>query len=330
LHGEDCDGRRAAIIDWKATHVDHDWGAFSFSVCNESCSWSEIINALRESAPLGADRVVLAPQVDNLFEHGKKLPKEAREILESPIPDTRLLLVACGVISTSTGSLLNSKPFSDWNKHGAVLKIGLLDSKEIVGWIENVAKDINLRLDVGVASQIADQIGNNPGILRRALEFLELTCEGKDVVTIDHVYRATFRIGERSAFAWVRSWQSGSILMGLRSLRQSLEDDPSSGRHLMLIGQARRELERLCCLSDARRLGIKNRSEILLALGLNSRQDFLLGTYSRVLDKIGNDGMRRLLKLINQVEIDIKGQAIFGCSTALINLTVALCKAWGK
>ena len=329
LHGEDGDGRRVAMEAWKAAHVDPEWGVFSFTVCNEYCSWSEIINALRESTPMGAGRVVLAPHVDNLFERGKKIPSEVKQMLACPIPDTKLLLVACSTISASPGSILSSKPFSEWSKQGLVLKVGALDDKEVVSWIENVAKDMNLRLATDVAGCIANRLGNSPGILRRALEFLELICEGK-IVTLDHVDMATFRLGERSAFAWVRAWQSGSVHMGVQSLRQTLEDDSSSGRHLVLIGQARREIERLCRLSDARRLGIESRSELLENLGLSYRQDFLFNSYSRVLDKIGNDGMRRLLKLVNQAELDVKGQAVSRCSTALIALTIALCRAWGK
>lgn len=329
LHGEDSDGRRDAIEAWKATHVDLDWGEFSFSLCNEYCSWSEIVNALRESAPMGADRVVMAPHVDNLFEKGKKLPNEVKQLLTNPLAGTKLLLVACSAISAAPGSILNSKPFSDWGKQGSILKVDILDDREVVNWIERVAKDMNLRLSVGAASLIAGQLGNNPGILRRTLEFLELSCDGKSV-TVDHINGAIFRIGEQGTFAWIRAWQSGSVHMGLQSLRQALEDDPSSSRYLMLIGQARREIERLCCLSDARRSGVNSRTKLLTILGLSHRQDFLLSNYSRILDKIGEHGLKWLIKLINQTELDVKGQAVSRCSTTLVNLTVVLCRVWDK
>jgi len=329
LHGEDSDGRRTAIEAWKTRHVDSDWGVFSFTICNEYCSWSEIVSALRESAPMGADRVVMAPHVDNLFEKGKKLPEEVKHLFAHYIAGTRLLLVSCSSISSASGSILNSKPFSDWNKCGAVLRVNELDDKEVVSWVDRVAKDMNLQLSVGVASRIADQLGNNPGILRRALEFLELSCESK-IVTVDYVDKAILRIGEQSAFAWMKAWQSGSVYMGLKSMRQALEDDPSDGRRLMLVGQARREIERLCRLSDAIILGVKDRTALLLSLGLSNRQEFLLNGYSRVLAKIGNDGVMWLLKLINQTELDVKGQSISGCSTTLMNLTVALCRTWAK
>ena len=329
LHGEDGDGRKAAMEAWKAAHVDPEWGVFSFTICNEHCSWSEIVSALHESAPMGAGRVVLAPHVDNLFEKGKKLPNEVKQLFTHPIADTKLLLVACSSISTAPGSILNAKPFSDWSKQGSVLKVGMLDDKEVPGWIEKASKDMKLRLAVGAANRIADRLGGNPGILRRTLEFLELSCDGKSI-TVDHVDRAIFRVGEQSAFAWIRAWQSGLVHVGIQAMRQALEDDPSSSRYLMLIGQARREIDRLCCLSDARRSGIESRPELLVALALSHRQDFLLNGYSRVLDKLGNDGLRWLIKLINQTELDIKGQAISRCSTTLINLTIALCRTWGK
>ena len=330
LHGEDSDGRRAAVEAWKAVHVNPEWEVFSFTVCNEFCSWSEIINALQESAPMGADRVVLAPQVDNLFEKAKKLPNEVKRILECPIFGTRLLLVARDVIFAGPGSILSSKPFSDWNKQGSILKVGLLDDREVVNWVESTAKSMKLHLSKGVACRIADQLGNNPGILRRTLEFLELTSGKEAIITIEIFDKATFRLGERSIFAWTRAWQAGSVTMGLQLLRQTLEDDPSGSRHLMLIGQARREVERLCSLYDAKRAGVHSRSDLLVYLGLSSRQDFLLNSYCRTLDKIGNNGVWRLLNLINQADLDIKGQAISRSIVPLTGLTIALCRAWEK
>ena len=65
----------------------------------------------------------------------------------------------------------------------------------------------------------------NPGVLRRCLEVLELLAEGR-TVEADLVDKATFRLGEQNAFAWSRSWQTGSPAQALPVLRQALEDDP--------------------------------------------------------------------------------------------------------
>jgi DNA polymerase III delta subunit len=329
LHGEDSDGRSAAVEAWKAVHVDPEWEVFSFTICAEGCPWPEVLNALRESAPLGADRVVLVPQADNLLEKAKELPAAVKQMLQAPLEGTRLLLVARGTLSAGPGKILGAKPFSEWNQQGRVLKVGALDPKDAAAWIEGAASSMGLRLDSGVAARIAARMGGNPGILRRTLEVLELLATDHRV-SLDLVDQATFRLGDQNAFAWSKAWQGGQLAPALQTLRLALEDDPSSGGPLMLLGQARREVERLCRLAEARRAGLKSRPEQLAALGLSPRQDFLLDGFTRVLGRIGPEGALRLLSLVNQTDLDIKGQAISRSPTPLLNLTTALCRAWGN
>jgi DNA polymerase III delta subunit len=329
LHGEDSDGRSAAVEAWKAVHVDPEWEVFSFTVCAEGCAWPEVLNALRESAPLGADRVVLVPQADNLLEKAKELPPAVKQMLNEPLPGTRLLLVARGTLSAGPGKILGAKPFSEWNQQGRVLKVGALEAKEAAAWIESAAAGMKLRLESGVAGRIAARLGGNPGILRRTLEVLELLATDR-AVSLDLVDQATFRLGEQNVFAWTKAWQGGQIAPALQALRLALEDDPSSGGPLALLGQARREVERLCRLAEARRLGLKGGPELVAALGLSPRQGFLLDGYVRVLGRIGAEGSGRLLSLVNQTDLDLKGQAISRSATPLLNLTTALCRAWGS
>jgi DNA polymerase III delta subunit len=326
LHGEDSDGRRLAQEAWKALHVDPEWEVFSFTVCAEGCPWAEVSNALTESAPLGADRVVLVPQADNLLEKAKELPPAVKKLLQEPLPATRLLLVARGTLSAGPGKILGAKPFSDWSKQGRVLKVGALDEKEAPAHIEAEAAAMGLRLGSGVAKRIAARMGGNPGILRRCLEVLELLAEGR-AVEADLVDKATFRLGDQNAFAWSRAWQTGSPVQALPVLRQALEDEPS-GAPLMLLGQARREVERLCKLADARKTGVK-KGDLPGAIGLGPNQAFLFDGYERVLNRIGPEGAARLLHLVNQTDLDLKGMAISRSATPLLNLTTALCRAWG-
>jgi len=329
VHGEDSDGRSEAVSAWKAVHVDPEWEVFSFTVCAEGCPWPEVLNALCESAPLGADRVVLVPQADNLLEKAKELPAAVKQMLQAPLPGTRLLLVARGTLSAGPGRILGSKPFSEWGQQGRVLKVGALDDKEAAAWVERTAGALKLRLDGGVAQRIAARLGGNPGILRRTLEVLDLLADGRGV-SLEMVDLATFRLGDQNGFAWSKAWQGGQVAAALQTLRQALEDDPSSGGPLVLLGQARREVERLCRLAEARRLGLKTRTELQTALGLSSRQDFLLDGYIRVLGRIGPEGALRLLTLVNQADLDLKGQAISRSPTPLLNLTTALCRAWAN
>jgi DNA polymerase III delta subunit len=180
-----------------------------------------------------------------------------------------------------------------------------------------------------VAAKIAARMGGNPGILRRTLEVLDLLCDNR-AVTFDQVDKATFRLGEQSGFAWTKAWQGGSVVQGLQALRQAMEDDPSPGGGLALLGQARREVERLCRLAEARRRGAKSAPELTAALGLGPKQAFLLDGYVRVLGRIGPEGAIRLLGLVNQTDLDLKGQAISRSVTPMLNLTTALCRAWAN
>ena len=328
LHGEDSEGRLAALEAWKAVHVDPEWEVFALTVCAESCPWAEVHNALSEGAPLGADRVVIVPQADNLLEKAKELPPAIKLILQKPLPATRLLLVARGTLSAGPGKILGAKPFSEWAQQGRVLKVGALEGQEAVAFVEGLAGNLGLHLEMSVANRIAGRLGGNPGILTRTLEVLDLLAEDRKV-SLDMVDKATFRLGEQGGFAWSKAWQSGQAAQALATLRVALEDDASSAP-LMLLGQARREVERLCRMADARRKGIKGGGEMTAALGLSPKQAFLLEGYTRVLDRIGADGALRLLHLVNQTDVDLKGLAVSRSMAPMLNLTLALTRAWSR
>lgn len=325
LHGEDSEGRKEALEAWKARHVDPEWADFSLLVCAEGCPWAEVQNALSESAPLGAARVVVVPQAENLLEKPKELPSSIKQLLTNPISDTRLLLVSRSALSAAPGRVLASKPFSDWAKAGAVLKVGALDEKDAVGYVETQAAQLGLKLESGVAARLASRLGGNPGILRRNLEVLELiSTDGR--VSSEMVDQSTFRLGEQSAFAWSQACQKGQVAKAMEALRIALEDDPG-GAPLMLLGQARREVDRLCRLVEARSQGLRG-PDLVAALGLNPRQAFLMDGYVRTLDRIQAEGAKRLLRLVNQTDLDLKGMALSGGKTPLLVLTTSLCRAF--
>lgn len=326
VHGEDGDARRAAVAAWKARHVDPEWADFSLTVCSEGCPWAEVQNALCECAPFGALRVVVVPQAENLLEKAKELPPSIRQLLLNPFEDTRLLLVARAALSAGPGRILGSKPFSDWVKEGRVFKTGALDPKEVPAFLEAEARSLGLKLERGVVERLALRLGGNPGILRRTLEVLELLAEGRSV-GLELADAATFRLGEQGAFTWSQAWQKGQTATALLSLRQAMEDEPS-GAALMLLGQARREVERLARLQDARQQGLSTVQELCGALGLGPRQDFLLGGYQRVLDRIGPEGVGRLLRAMTEADLDLKGLALSRSSSPLVDLTLTLCRAW--
>jgi DNA polymerase III delta subunit len=222
--------------------------------------------------------------------------------------------------------VLSAKPFSDWNKEGRALKLGALDAGGAVAFLEAKARELQLTLDLGVAKALAGRLGGNPGVLARSLEVLALIAENRRV-TRALADQATFRLGEQNAFAWSQAWQGGQLSEAIKCLKVALEDDPN-GAPLILLGQARREVERLCCLHDARRQGKNSAPELISALGLTEKQAFLLDGYKRVLERIRPEGLKKLVGIIADADSDIKGGALGRSPTPLVNLTVTLCRAW--
>lgn len=326
VHGEDGDGRREAVEAWKRKHVDPEWADFSLTVCSEGCPWPEVVAALQEAPPLGAEaRAVVVPAADNLFTRAKELPVVVKGILEKPLSGVNLLLVAWTTLPAAPGKALGAKPWTDWMKAGRILKVGALEAAEIPGFIEIEAKRLGLILQGPAASLLAHRQGGQPGLLKRALEVLDLLAEDRRV-TEAMVDQVTFRLAEQKAFAWSGAWQKGDTSGALRALRVAMEDGDEP---LMLLGQARREVDRLLRFAEVQAAGLKGQ-ELTAALGLSPKQAFLLDGYRGAFDKLKPKGVKALLGRLNQCERDLKGMALSRSEAPLLELTLALCRAWGR
>ncbi|NTW85495.1 MAG: DNA polymerase III subunit delta [Holophagaceae bacterium] len=326
IHGEDGDARREAVAQWKCKHVDPEWADFSLTVCAEGCPWPEVMAALQEASPLGAeDRTVVVPAADNLFLRAKELPPAVKALLDKPPAGVKLLLVAWTTLPAAPGKALGAKPWTDWAKAGRILKVGALDALEVPVFIEAEARRLGLTLQGAAASLLAQRQGGNPGLLKRALEVLDLLAEDRRV-TEAMVDQVTFRLADQKAFAWSGAWQKGDAAGALRALRTALEDGDEP---LMMLGQARREVDRLLRLAEAESAGLKG-GEVLAALGLSPKQAFLLDGYRTTLAKLKFRGAKALLTRVNQCERDLKGLALSRSEASLLDLTLALCRAWGR
>ena len=326
VHGEDGDGRRKAVEGWKGRHVDPEWADFSLTVCAEGCPWPEVVGALQEATPLGAEaRTVIAPAADNLFLRAKELPAAVKGLLEKPPPGVKLLLVAWNTLSAAPGKALGAKPWTDWAKAGRILKVGAIEPAEVPGFIEAEARRLGLSLQGAAGTLLAHRQGGNPGLIKRALEVLDLLAEDRRV-TEAMVDQVTFRLAEQKAFAWSGAWQKGDAAGALKALRMAMEDGDEP---LMLLGQARREVDRLLKLAEADAAGLKG-AEVLGALGLSPKQAFLLDGYRGALLKLKARGLKGLLGRLNQCERDLKGMALSRSEAPLLDLTLTLCRAWGR
>ncbi len=325
LHGDDADGRREALRAWKERHVDPEWEDFSLTTCREGCPWAEVHNALMEMAPMGAIRVVVVPEAENLLERAKEIPEPIKKLLANPVEGTRLLLVSRTPLSAAPGKALGSKPLNDWNKQGRVLKVGALDPKEVLAFLEAEAQRFGLKLERDAAQLLQERLGGNPGVLRRAMEVLDLVSERR-VISVPVVDAVTFRMSEQKAFAWTEAWQRGSLAQALKALRQALEDDP--GAAVALVSQAARDVGRVATLIAAMEAGITSESELAARLQLPGNQAFLLGrAYMPAARRIGKVGVRRLIELTAATDRDIKGVAL-APTTSLTLLTTELWRAW--
>jgi DNA polymerase III delta subunit len=315
-----------SVEAWKRRHVDPEWADFSLTVCSEGCPWPEVMAALQEAAPLGAEaRTVVVPAADNLFARAKELPPTVKARLEKPPGGVKLLLVAWSTLPAAPGKALGAKPWTDWQKAGRILKVGAIEPGDIPGFIEAEAQRLGLVLQGAAASLLAQRQGGNPGLIKRGLEVLDLLAEDRRV-TEDMVDQITFRLAGQRAFAWSGAWQKGDAAGAIRALKLALEDGDEP---LMMLGQARREVDRLLRLAEAEATGLKG-SEVLGSLGLSPKQAFLLEGYRGALAKLKRRGLRALLNRVNQCEKDLKGMALSRSEAPLLDLTLALCRAWGR
>ena len=327
VHGEDGDGRRDAVAAWTRAHVDPEWADFCLTVCGEGCPWPEVVAALQEAAPLGVEaRTVIVPAADNLFTRAKELPASVKGLLERPPTGVNLLLVAWTTLPAAPGKALGAKPWTDWAKAGRILKVGAIEPAEVPAFIEAEARRLGLQLQGGATSLLAQRQGGHPGLLKRALEVLDLLAEDRRVseAMVDQV---TFRLAEQKAFAWSGAWQRGDASGALKALRAALEDGDEP---LMMLGQARREVDRLVRLVEAESAGVRGSAEQLAALGLSPKQAFLLEGYRAVVGRLKRKGVTALLARLNQCERDLKGMALSRSEAPLLELTLALCRAWGR
>ncbi|HTL99007.1 MAG TPA: hypothetical protein VL181_09425 [Holophagaceae bacterium] len=326
VHGEDGDLRRAAVAAWKTAHVDPEWADWSLTICGEGCPWAEVQNAMQEAPPMGVPaRAVIVPAADNLFAKPKELPGSIKTWIEKPPADLRLLIVAWGTLSAAPGKALGAKPWTDWAKAGRVLKTGALEGDELMAFLDAESKRLRLELGPRPKELLVQRLGGHPGLLRRALEVLDLLCEDRKAgeAQVDQV---TFRLAEQKAFAWSSAWQKGDAAGALGALRLALEDGDEP---LMLLGQARREVDRVLKYAEAESKGLRG-AELTGALGLSPRQAFLLDGYRGVASKLKGDGVKALLAKVNQCERDLKGEALSRSETPLLDLTIGLARAWGR
>lgn len=338
IHGEDGDGRREAVEAWTRKHVDPEWADFSRTVCAEGCPWAEVVAALQEASPLGAEaRTVVVPAADNLFSKRKgaakdkkqELPPAVGALLLAPPSGVKLLLVAWSSIPAGPGNPLGSKPWTDWAKAGRILKVGALEPAEIGGFIQDEGRRLGLQLQPEAVEMLKERLGANMGHIKRAMEVFDLVSERR-IVSPALVELMTYRMTDQRVFAWSEAWQKGQLAQAIKILRECQEDDFEKAS-LMLVGQAAREVGRVAAVAAAQARGMKKEADLAQVIQLPPNQAWLLSrTYLPAADRLGPTRSRQLFSQVVQCERDIKGMALSKSPAPLFRLTVALCQAWGR
>jgi DNA polymerase III delta subunit len=338
VHGEDGDGRREAVEAWKRKHVDPEWADFALTICSEGCPWAEVIAALQEASPLGAEaRTVIVPAGDNLFSKrrgGSKdkkqdLPEAVAALLQHPPQGVKLLIVAWNTVPAGPGNPLGSKPWTDWAKAGRILKVGALEPAEIVPFLQEEARRLGLELQLEAAEMLKERLGGNVGIIKRALEVFDLASERR-VINPALVEVMTYRMTDQRVFAWSEAWQKGQLAQALKILKECQEDDFERAS-LMLVSQSAREVGRVAALAQAMASGVKKESELAQAIQLPPNQAWLLSrTYLPTATRMGLVRARSLFRQVVQCERDIKGTALSKSPTPLSDLTVRLWREWNR
>jgi DNA polymerase III delta subunit len=337
---------------WKRKHVDPEWEDFSLTICSEGCPWAEVVAALQEAAPLGAEaRTVIVPAADNLFSKRRGGPKDKKQdlpeavvsLLQRPPQGVKLLLVAWVTVPGGPGNPLGAKPWTDWAKAERILKVGHIDHREVPAFIEARAAEMGIRLGAGGARLLQERLSNekvltdrsrkrkaeggNPGIIQRTLEVIGLMAEGR-AITESIIDQATFRLAGERAYAWKNAWMKGDTHGALKALRESLEDDAEAAP-LMLLNQVRSELSRLLDYHDAVGRGAKG-AELLEAIGFSPKQAFLLNDLGATASRLRGKPLAAMVRRVNQAERDLKGLALGKGHTALLDLTLYLCRTWRR
>ena len=352
VHGEDGDGRREAVDAWKRKHVDPEWEDFSLTICSEGCPWAEVLAALQEAPPLGAEaRTVIVPAADNLFSRRRGGPKDKKQDLPEPVAallqppphGVKLLIIAWTTVPGGPGNPLGAKPWTDWAKVGRILKVGHIEHRDVPAFIEAKAAEMGLRLGSGGARLLQERLSNekvltdrsrrkqaeggNPGIIQRTLEVIDLMADGQ-AVTESILDQATIRLAGERAYAWKNAWMKGDAFGALKALRESLEDDPDAAS-LMLLNQVRSEMTRLFDYLEAAGQGMKG-AELLEAIGFSPKQAFLLNDLAATANRLKGKPLTAMLRRVNQTERDLKGTALGKGQTALLDLTLYLCRTWAR
>lgn len=210
---------------------------------------AELVEALTTSSLLGGRRLVI---VRNAQELKKDHAEALAEYLESPSPDSVLVLVAAG----------RTKLDAAVKKHGAVVALEPPRGRRLAGWVRERARARGLKMDDRGGWALIDAVGTELRDLDGALSQLSTGSGPDGRVGAAEVRRMFPRLADQRVFAFTDAVGDRRMELAMGSLRRLLEqgDEP-----LVLFGSLVAQVRRML---RARRYADQGSAAVGEALGL--------------------------------------------------------------
>lgn len=224
-----------AIDKIRAEHSTDPLSELSFAGDTEP---AEILGALQTSSLLGGKRLVIVRDAHDLKKDGAE---QIAAYLESPSPDSVLVLVAEGRTKLDTAMKLN----------GAVIGLDIPKGRKLAAWVRARASDHKIKVDDRGAWTLIDTVGTELRDLEGALSQLMTSLGPGAKIGAAEVRRAFPRLADERIYAFTDAVGDRKLPAAMTTLRRLLDqgDEPlvlfgSLNAHVKRMLRARRYAER--------------------------------------------------------------------------------------
>ncbi len=225
-------------------------GLPAFNHSTFSATDSDPMGALRtaRTLPMMANRRLVV--LKHLHEAKADLLESAVEYAASPNDTTVLVMTAAGFARPRKGG-------KDWGARlkNAVKKSGRLtvfDTKKInpVRFAIEHATSVDKELSRNAADVLVSVVGADIGTLAREVEKVALYVGDANRIEPDDVAAACSAVAQQDAWALTGAIANGDVAGAVGVLQPLLEEDDSSGRIRMILGQLGWQVRQLAVVSD--------------------------------------------------------------------------------
>jgi DNA polymerase-3 subunit delta len=178
--------------------------------------------------------------------------------IANPAPESCLCMIA-------EKADLRLKFFTLWKKHGLLLKLDLLNERQLPGFVEAEAKRLKVALEPGVAGRIAEEIGSDLGQLASALERLACYVPPNSPIRLADVDEVVATTRQHSIFELIDAVGSSDRSSALQLIAGMMALKEPALRLLAMLG---RHVRQLWQTTDLLARGTRAPGDIASALGI--------------------------------------------------------------